>query len=396
MSEHLLKLALRASKKDNEATLKECINRNEEFKKLRESLARRGIVDVMNPEQFPIGKPGFSWKKVEAKLTEADSSTSFQQVLRAGVQLAINSAYESTPVTYDEWTHTVASSRDTELYAPIQGITFPAEVGRQEAFPESTAAGLSIQLRNKKYGQVFAIEKELLEDDQTGQFSKQAALIGQYLKLVLEVLVYGKLASPSGGCSYAGLSVPKSETQPAEESTYPWSTSLVGGGSNRPASFGALSQSNIQNGIIALMKQKNKLGLYMGVSPDRILISPKYRFDIAVLLNSSYYPSGAAAAGNTGGAFAINPLQSVADVTVSRYMFDNSGVAVGDSKAWYIVDSGKPWFVVQLRESPSVVQENPMAGESFNRDIMRFKGVMRANADGLDFRFAWQGSDGSV
>lgn len=48
------------------------------------------------------------------------------------------------------------------------------------------------------------------------------------------------------------------------------------------------------------------------------------------------------------------------------------------------------------RESASVMQEAPNAGESFNRDIIRFRLVMRGNGDFIDPRFAWQGNDGSV
>jgi phage major head subunit gpT-like protein len=187
-----------------------------------------------------------------------------------------------------------------------------------------------------------------------------------------------------------------SETQPTSEANYPWSQALVGGGKNRPAAYGALNQANIQEGIIALMNQKNLQGIKMMVKPTRLLIGPKLSFDAAVLMNSSYYPSGAAAAGNVGGAFAINPLKSILDITVSRFMPKNDGTMDGDSKAWYIVDDTHPWFVLQLREAISLKQENPDAGQSFDFDVIRWKARMRGNADFIDPRFAWQGNDGSV
>jgi hypothetical protein len=185
----------------------------------------------------------------------------------------------------------------------------------------------------------------------------------------------------------------------ATEANYPWTASSApfqGGGFNKPASFGALTQANIQNGILAQMQQKNLLGIVMNVNPGRLLISPYYRFDAAVLMNSAYYPSGAAAAGSVGGAFAINPLQGLADVTVSRYMPDNNGKFASNSKSWYLVDSTKPWFQVLVKEPVGVEQEAPNSGESFNRDIIRTKCFTRMNADIIDPRFAWQGSDGSV
>jgi hypothetical protein len=134
----------------------------------------------------------------------------------------------------------------------------------------------------------------------------------------------------------------------------------------------------------------------MNVQPDKLLISPHYTFDLSVLLNSGYYPSGAATAGNTGGAFAINPIEGIADKVVSRFMFDQNGSVSADSKAWYLVDSKVPWFVVQVREAAVVEVEQPQSGQSFDRDVVRFKLRTRANADFIDPRYAWQGSDGSV
>jgi hypothetical protein len=81
-------------------------------------------------------------------------------------------------------------------------------------------------------------------------------------------------------------------------------------------------------------------------------------------------------------------------------MFTNAtgmvATAAGNSSAWYLIDDTKPWFVCQIREAASVVQEVPNSGESFDRDIIRWRLRLRVNADHIDPRFAWQGSDGTV
>jgi len=216
--------------------------------------------------------------------------------------------------------------------------------------------------------------------------------------LLAEVLLLWK-AAISAGMNYAGFDVPITETKPSYEANYPWTTSaapFLGGGFNRPVTFTALTQAAIQAGITAQMQQKNLNGIVMNVNPNRILISPFYRFDLAVLLNSSYYPSGAAAAGAVGGAFAINPLQGLADATVSRFMPDQNGAFANNSKAWFLVDSTKPWFQMLTKVPVGVEQEAPNSGQSFDRDIIRTKCFTRMNADIIDPRFAWQGSDGSV
>lgn len=396
---------------------------NEEIKAMRESFHRKMGFDFADTKKFPVHEAGFSWKEaarkcghgsVRSALREADSSSTFVQVLRAGIQNIVNSMYQTVETTFESWVTTVNSSKDTELYAPLHGTSFLREVGKQEVFGESHAAGLDIKLKNRKYGTIFAVEWELLEDDQTGQFAKQAGLLGEYAKLAIECIVYAKLAGKfTGGvtANYAGLSIPATETQPSYEANYPWTTSAApfrGGAYNAPTSFGALTQNNIQNGFIALMQQPNLLGIKMNVNPKRILISPFYRFDAAVLLNSSFYPSqggitggsASSSAGTTGNTFAINPIESVAALSVSRFMFTNKtgqvGQAVGNSSAWYLIDDSKAAFVCQLREAASVVQEAPNSGESFDKDIIRWRLRLRTNADHIDPRFAWQGSDGTV
>jgi phage major head subunit gpT-like protein len=383
----------------NKKTIQRVLTNSKEIKKYRESFKRKFKFDPFDKEKLPVDSHGFSWsavhEKISTKFREADTSSAFVQVLRAGVQNIVNSAYETVPTTFEEWVTVVQSSKSTEPYAPLHGLTFPGEVGAQEKYPELRADGLDIKLKNRKYGSIYAAEYELLEDDQTGQFNKQAGMMGEYMKLLTEVLVYGKLASVTG-MKYLNLKIRQSETKPSDEANYPWSTSLQGGGSNRPGTFGTFNQTNIQNAIIALMGQKNLLGQLMQVSPNRLLISPKFTFDASVLLNSAYYPSGAAAAGQTGGAFAQNPIKGIADLTVSRYMFDNTGTVNPQSKAWYMIDDSKPWFVLQLREAATVYQEAQNAGASFETDVTRFKVRGRMNADHIDPRFAWQGNDGSV
>jgi len=405
-------ILVNSSKPKNTQQIRENLWQGPEVKSYRESFQRKYGFDWADQKAFPVGDNKWSWNKVANKLghatvgsalREADSATSFTQVLRAGIQQLVNNSYETVPTTFESWTSTVNSTRDTELYAPLHGISFMREVGKQELFSESYAAGLDIKLINRKYGEIYAVERELLEDDQTGQFAKQSGFLGEYAKLAWEVIAYAKLAGVfTGGvkASYAGLVVPNTETKPSTEANYPFTSSSApfqGGGSNRPTSFTVLNQTGIQNGFIGLMNQRNLLGILMNVDPKRLIVSPLNRFSAAILLNSSFYPSvPSGTAGTPGATFAINPIESIAALTVSRFVFENTGVIDGQSNAWYLLDDSKPCFVMQVRESASVIQEAPNSGESFDRDIIRFRLVMRGNGDWIDPRFCWQGNDGSV
>lgn len=386
----------------NRSAIKRGIHHTPEMKKMRESFKRRFGFEMGDEKEMPVMDPSFSWKKarekIESQFQEADTASVFTQFLRAGVQTITNAMYEATVTTYEDWVTVVQSKLDTELYAPNHGVAFPSEVPIGGKYPEVGAAALDIQLKNRKFGSMYVVEKNLVEDDTTGSFQRQASLLAEYLKLLSEVWIYGKLQSVAN-MKYINLTVRQSETQPSYEANYPWTGAAApfkGGGYNQPAAFGALTQANIQNGLIALMNQLNLQGIKMQVSPTRLLITPHYIFDASVLLHSAYYPSGAAAAGNVGGAFAENPIKGILDMTVSRYIPDQTGNFIGDTKPWFIVDDTKPFFISQLREAVKLEQENPNSGRSFEEDLMRWKASTRMNADWIDPRFAWRGSDGSV
>ncbi len=161
-----------------------------------------------------------------------------------------------------------------------------------------------------------------------------------------------------------------------------------------------LSQAAIIAAYLALSVQKNLLGLIMQVKPGAILCSPFYKFQAMVLMQSTLNPSSSstqtADIGKTGSIESVNPIKSMLEVIDSPYMFDNNGVAGTLSKAWYIVDTNKPWFVNQVRQAPSVLMENPASGQSFERKVNRHRLDIRGNSDFIDPRFAFQGSDGSV
>ena len=376
---------------------------NEETKSFREGVKRRtGIDPLVDTDKFPAMKEGFSWKKfrsnLEEQMRETDSGSMYPLMLVAGVLQNVIGMYNVAKPSYQDWvTVTPTNLIDTPV-APLHGMSFPREVGEQMPYPVSKTAALSLKFHSRKYGTMLEMTKELIEDDQTGQFKMLSGTMGEYLQLVTEVLVYGRLASV-GGMSYSGYQPGKSETQPSGESNWPWTLAtapFIGGGYNKSASFGAPTVANLEAGMIALNQQKNLLGVLLPVNTNRIIVSPKYMFDIAVVLNSAYYPAVGGTAGTTGTTFAINPLKGIADATVSKFLFDNTGAAANSSTAWYIVDDSKPWFQLIMRTPVSVEQETPTSGQSFERDVVRFKCSTRMIADHVDPRFAWQGNDGSV
>lgn len=393
------KLHRRNSTEQNRRIKERAIWNSKEMKEFRESVQGRFGLDMRDPKAFPVDNPDFNWQKFQRKvMRETNSASANTQLLRAGVQTAVNNLYGTIDTTYEEWAHVIHSTKDTELYAPLNALSFLGEVGAGERYIEGNVVGLDIKLRNKKLGEILPVEFELIEDDQTGQFAQKVSELTEYAAQAWEVYAYAKLASISGGCTYGPLSVPASETKPSTETTYPWNSSgfAAGGGKTRPGTFVLLTQDNVQTGFTQLENQLNLQGLKMQCAPDTITVGPKWRWSLATLLNSNFYPSGAQSAGTVGGALATNVLKGIAKPVISRFMFDNNGVSSANSFAWYIMDTSRPWFIVQIREAAHVTQENPESGESFERDILRWKLRVRGNADFIDPRFAYQGNDGSV
>lgn len=384
----------------NEKVIKKAYMESEGVRALTSYFAKnfKGENPLLDLEKWNFTEGKVSFQKLEQKLMESDSASSFTQFLRAGLQQIVNGMYQATPVTYTDWVTVVQSNKDTEIYAPNHGVGFPREVERSGLYPEVGVAALDLELKNKKYGTIYACEKELLNDDQSGTFIQQSGMLGEYLAILHEVLCYAKLASVSG-MKYIDYSIPTSETKPSYESNYPYAAASApfrGGGYNKPASYGVFTQASFQAGRVAMMNQKNLQGIKMMVNPKRIICGTNQELDVKTVLNSTYYPQGAAAAGGQYGAFAVNVLKGAADVTVSRFIFKNDGSVNGDSKAWYLVDDSKPFFCLQMREPVAVTQEDVNSGQSFDRDIYRWKASSRANADFIDPRFAYQGNDGSV
>jgi hypothetical protein len=395
-------------REQNEKVIKKVVHESRSMRKLKESFRNRFGFDMTDAAKFPVLSDGFSFQRCREmiegskKFREADTSTAFVQLLRAGIQLAVNQLYENTKTTFEDWTMTVNSNKREELYAPLVGIGFPSEVAEGGKYGEVGAFGIDLKLRNRKYGSLYSATWELgEEDDQTGQIMRAAKIMGEYMKLVVEAVVHGKLAAVSGGVQYQNLKVRACEMVPSYEGTYPFATSLYGGGKNKPATYTLLDLTNLKIARQTLNQQKNQLGIKMEVLGDTVLCGPHFELDAATLAHSVYYPvTPSASAGVVGGSHSNNPLVGLFDTIISKYHFGPTGVIDdGTGTMWYHLDKKKTsagGFIVQLRTAAEVIHEAVNSGQSFERDLVRFKARSRFNSDFVEPRFIYRGNDGSV
>jgi hypothetical protein len=280
----------------------------------------------------------------------------------------------------------VVSRRFQEYYAPLFRPNLPKRVDRGQEFQDNPILGMSRVLTNQKFGMIESFERELFDDDQTGQIKNRASQMGENFKIMEEIYAIGKLTG--AGLTSQGVTVdPDVSASDVVPSGFTGTGTYNTFKGNRPATFARLSQANLEAADIALMNIVDPLGNRFMVSPNTLVVSPIDKFVGAKLLNSTLQPSTPqASADSTGYVMTVNPLQGLYKLLVSRFM---------PSKAWILGDT-KRAMVFQRRDPLEIIQENPASGASFSMEVYRFKSRSRFEAGLIDSRFAFLGDDGTV
>lgn len=320
------------------------------------------------------------------RLRESNPESAFGSLLRAGIQTFALNSYQTVPVVYPDLVTEVTSRRFQEYYAPLFRPNLPKAVARGQRFQENPIAGLDRTLINFKFGMIETFERELFDDDQTGQIKNRASQMGENFKIMEEIYVMGKIIG--AGQTSQGVAVPPDvtffDTVPAG-ATGTGSYNTAKG--NRPAAFGRLNQPNLESADISLMNITDDLGNKFLVSPNTLLVSPIDKFVGAKLLNSTLQPSVPTAnAGDTGYVMTVNALQGLYKLLVSRFL---------PTKVWILGDP-KKCLVFQRRDPLEIVQEQPASGVSFDIESYRFKSRSRFEVGMIDSRFNFLGDDGTV
>jgi hypothetical protein len=324
-------------------------------------------------------------------MREASAESSFGALLRAGVNNFMFDAYQTVPTIYQDLVRVASSNKYEELYAPLYNSELPQEVFPSEPFDDSRIIGLDVHVRNRKFGRMLAFERELVDDDMTGQITQRAANLGEMMRYVEELQVMialeGAVNPQTGGAGY--------------------SFSALGNALQTP---GQLSQPNLETADIQLQNMVDPLGDFMLVTPDTVLVSPADKFNILKLLNSTLQPSvpGAAgttlsnaAAGTTGFTMTINPLQGEYAAKVSRFLPGATSAQGGPGLkgpgldgahgSWFLMQTKKS-IVFQDRDPLEVLQEAPNAGTAFAFDQYRYRVRRRFAVRVIDPRFILLGN----
>jgi hypothetical protein len=332
-----------------------------------------------------VGISGFSdaldWKDPTLnvrKLREATSESAMPQLLRAGVQQWLFDAYAQVEVVFPDVVRVVTSNKYEELYAPLYGPEMPRQVDPGQPFEDSRLIGQDIRLKNVKVGRVIGIERELIDDDQTGQIQVRAAQQGERTRIYEEQTVMNAIVA-GGAKGY---------------------TTTIGNVGNR-GSGSDLTQPSLEAADIALQTIKDPLGNLYLVQPNTLLVGPENKFNAAKLLQSALQPSvpgasgqtaSTAGSGGTGYVNTFNPLQGLYDLKVSRYLAKAFVTGLDNTTgAWLLLEARKA-AVLQDRDPLEVAMEAPNSGQAFNTDTYRYRVRRRFNAGVLDSSFGFRGN----
>lgn len=307
-----------------------------------------------------------------ADLTESNVESSFGYLLKSAVQEFANDQYKDLPVIYPNFVTEITSRRRSEIYGGLYRPNLPRQVDAGEKFQDTSFKGFERELVNYKFGHIETFERELFDDDQTGQVRSRAANLGEGFRIFEEIYVLTRLIGAAR--TEEGVDVSAS----TYNSGQPFTTTI----GNRPGSYSLLTASALEDAHVAMRSIKDPLGRKFLSTPNTLLVSPKEEFTAWRIINSPNEPNTATSAT----AMQLNPLQGRYTVYSSPYIKDY---------VWVLGDF-KRGFVFQRRDPLEIVQENPLSGSGFIQEVYAFRARERFEADWIEPRFAYLGNDGSV
>lgn len=341
---------------------------------------RQSVIKKLNEvaTQIDFNSPDFSFRRLQeaadriADVHEANSISTFGWLLRSAVQEFANEVYADLPVIYPNFVTPVGSKRRSEVYGGLYRPALPKQVDAGEKFQEIAFKGFERELVNYKHGHIERFERELFDDDQTGQIRTRAANLGEGFRIYEEVYVLKRLFGNTD--VEEGIEVPAS----SYNSGQPFTTTI----GNRPATYGVLNATTLAAAHVAARRMRDPLGRKFLVIPRQLIVSPVDEFNAWTLLNSPNQ-----AWNNTG------PQSNMANPLAGRYTSYASPFI--KDYAWMLGDPARG-FVFQTRDPLEIVQENVQSGDSFRMEVYAFRARERFEADWIEPRFVYLGNDGTV
>lgn len=346
--------------------------------------------------------PRLSWKSLKEaaftnfrSLMESNPASAFGQLLRAGVQTIANGWYKRYQSSWNQVATEYDSTRRQEFHAPLFGSAYPRKVKAGNPFRSQQIKGQDIEIINEKWGGMEEFDREWFDDDQTGQVRQRASNLGEVQGVWEDAYFSRRFIGDADATSFPEAieaSNWSGENKLGTAITTPFSVDMydtaVG---NRPAAYAQLSYEAFLFAYEAVHRAEDPLGVKMPVVANYLLHSSFDIVNAKALLTSQAFPAVGPAAGGgeqglMKGAFMSNPVLGIMKPVMNIHLVRG---------AWAVGEAHKG-FMFQRRDPMEIVQELPQAGQSFEREVYRFKARSRWEQDWVDPRFTFLGNDGSA
>lgn len=183
------------------------------------------------------------------------STANFPELLRQGIRFDSMLSYRGIPVTWSMFCNQMASNKQSETWLKDAGIGIPPIVHEGQEVPKAAMSlDSGVEIKNYARAMIVEVTEEMRMFDQTNKVRQLAQMIGRAFAMAEETAVYDVLTTAA---NYTRNSTTADNDVGANQAATTFSPN------------GLLTAFN----CLATMKDR-KSGMYLGVQPDTLIISP--------------------------------------------------------------------------------------------------------------------------
>lgn len=314
---------------------------------------RRGRI-VVNPEEIDLAEAG-------AEL----STYNFPDALRMGLQVDLFTSYNEQAVTYPVWARVTNSSKQQEEYLFDSAIGMPPIVQEGQPYPEvSTDFDSGLIIRNFKRGYIMSVTEEMQKFDQVGKVREMPELMGRGMRREEEQRCMDVITTTG---NYTRNSTTGDNDEGANQANVTFSAT------------GLITAFN----TLRTMKDR-RTGLYLGVNPNTLIVTPKLWWAAQQLIGSNQV-------GRQGG----NTTNEVYGTGLNNAFFNVVSTIIvspefGSSYGWALMEARRA-VTFQRVEGITLLTESMGAVTDgyFTRDVIRYRARNWFGVGMRDDRFAF-------
>ncbi len=312
-------------------------------------------------------------KFTKEQLREAMTRSEFPEFFRKGLKSRLFKGYKEYAKIYEDVVTFETSDRDKEYYPATGEAPNPELVFESEEYKESGIVDETITITNFKYGRILAITKEMIEDEQTRQLRKLPAKLGGAHARFENETVFTFYNDGDSDTCYDAQNYFDTAGHPDVTGGSAVAANTNNGG------LGALSEANLETALTEMALWRGRQGETILVRPMTLLVAPNQEWIARRLLGSS---------------FEVNPTTNINVGHVMNAHQNSMRLIVAPwltATTWYIVTDIEG-LIYQWREKLNLTTENKESGDSFIRDVYRYKSSTRFGLDAIDWRFGYKGN----